>query len=99
MTNGLVSNVSPASRKFMNTNMTNGIVSAENGDAAGLILTVRYDGGSKSFRITVPPTAPVTRFEVADRSAVTIGSTVFIKTNAGDQADLVAVGKGVTPPM
>ena len=99
MTNGLVSNVSPAPRKLTNTNMTNGIVSAENGRAAGLTLAVSYDGGSKSFRITVPPSAPITRFEVADRSAVAIGSSVFIKTNPGNQAGLVAVGKGVTPPM
>jgi hypothetical protein len=99
MTNGLVSNVSPASRRLTNTNMTNGVVSAENGGAAGLTLTVSYDGGSKSFRITVPPIAPITRFEVADRSAVAIGSSVFIKTNPGNQADLITVGKGVTPPM
>ena len=99
MTNGLLSNVSPAPRKITNTNMTNGIVSAEDGDAAGLTLTVSYDGGGKRFRITVPPTAPITRFEVADRSAVAIGSSVFIKTNPGNQAGLVTVGKGVTPPM
>ena len=99
MTNGLVSNVSPVPRKLTNTSMTNGVVSAENGGAAGLTLAVSYDGGSKSFRITVPPSAPITRFEVADRSAVAIGSSVFIKTNPGNQAGLVAVGKGVTPPM
>ena len=81
------------------TSMTNGIVSAENGGAAGLTLTVSYDGGGKSFRISVPPAAPITRFEVADRSAVAIGSSVFIKTNPGNQAGLVTVGKGVTPPM
>ena len=81
------------------TDMTNGSVAAEKGDATGLALTVTYDGGSRSFRISVPPTAPITRFEVADRSAVAIGSSVFIKTNPGNQAELVAVGKGVTPPM
>jgi hypothetical protein len=97
MTNGSVSKVSPAS--LTNTSMTNGTVSAEKGGAAGLTLTVAYDGGSKSFRISVPPTAPITRFVVADRSAVAIGSSVFIKTNPGNQAGLVAVGKGVTPPM
>jgi hypothetical protein len=97
MTNGSVSKVSPAS--LTNTSMTNGTVSAEKGGAAGLTLTVTYDGGSKSFRISVPPTAPITRFVVADRSAVAIGSSVFIKTNPGNQAGLVAVGKGVTPPM
>ena len=99
MTNGLVSNVSPAPRTLTNTNMVNGIVSARNGDAAGRTLTVSYDGGAKSFRITVPPTAPITRFEVADRSAVAIGASVFIKTNSGNEAGLVTVGKGVTPPM
>ena len=99
MTNGLVSNVAPAPRKLTNTNMTNGIVAAESGGAAGLTLTVSYDGGGKRFRITVPPTAPITRFEVADRSAVAIGSSVFIKTNPGNRAGLVTVGKGVTPPM
>jgi hypothetical protein len=99
MTNGLVSNVSPAPPKITNTNMTNGIVSAEKGGAAGLTLTVTYDGGGKSFRITVSPTAPITRFEVADRSAVAIGSSVFIKTNPGNQAGLITVGKGVRPPM
>jgi hypothetical protein len=99
MTNGLVSKVSPAPRKLTNTSMTNGIVSAENSGAAGLTLKVSYDGGRESFRITVPPTAPITRFEVADRSAVAIGSSVFIKTSPGNQAGLVTVGKGVTPPM
>jgi hypothetical protein len=99
MTNGLVSNISPAPGKLANTSMTNGIVSAENGGAAGLTLAVSYDGGSKSFRIAVPAAAPITRFEVADRSAVAIGSRVFIKTDPGNQASLVTVGKGVAPPM
>jgi hypothetical protein len=99
MTNGSVTKVSPAPPTFTNTSMTNGIVSAEKGGAAGLTLTVSYDGGSKSFRISVPPAAPITRFEVADRSAVAIGSSVFTKTNPGNQAGLVAVGRGVTPPM
>jgi hypothetical protein len=99
MTNGLVSKVSPAAHKLTNTNMTNGIVSAEKGGAAGRALTVTYDGGSKSFRITVPPNAPITRYVLADRSAVAVGSSVFIKTDPGDQAGLVTVGKGVTPPM
>jgi hypothetical protein len=81
------------------TSMTNGIVSAESGGAAGLTLTVGYDGGSKSFRITVPPAAPITRFEATDRSAVVLGSSVFIKTNQGDRAGLVAVGEDLRPPM
>jgi hypothetical protein len=95
MTNGLVSNVSPAPPKLTNTNMTNGILSVEKGRT----LTVTYDGGSKSFRITVPPNAPIVRYALADRSAVAIGTAVMIKTNPGDQAGLVTIGKGVTPPM
>jgi len=99
MTNGLVSNVSSVPPKLANTNMTNGLVSAERGAADGLSLTVAYDGGGKNFRIIVPPSAPITRYVLADRSAVAVGASVFIKTNPGDQAGLVTVGKGVTPPM
>ena len=99
MTNGLVSNASPAAPRLAATSMTNGIVSAKKGSAAGRTLTVTYDGGSKSFQITVPPTAPITRFVPADQSAAAVGSSVFIKTDPGNQAALVAVGKGVTPPM
>jgi hypothetical protein len=99
VTNGRVSNVSPAAPKLTDTNMTNSIVSAENGSTAGRTLTVTYDGGSKSLHITVPPNAPIVRYVLADRSAAFIGSTVFIKTNPGDQARLVTIGKGVTPPM
>jgi len=98
-TNGLVSNDLPGAQKLTNTNMTNGIVSAEKVGAAGLTLTVTYDGGSKSFRIAVPPNAPIVRYVRSDRSAVAIDSAVMIKTNPGDQAGLVTVGKGVTPPM
>jgi hypothetical protein len=47
----------------------------------------------------VPSNAPIVRYVLADRSAVAIGSAVMIKTNSGDQADLVTVGKGVMPPM
>jgi hypothetical protein len=99
MTNGLVSNVSPGAQKLTNTNMTNGIVSAEKIGATGLMLTVTYDGGSKSFRIAVPPNAPIVRYVLSDRSALAIGSAVMIKTNPGNQAGLVTVGNGVTPPM
>ena len=99
MTNGRVSNASPAAPKLTNTNMTNGVVSAAKGSTAGRTLTVTYDGGSKSLHITVPPNAPIVRYVLADRSAAFIGSTVFIKTNPGDQAGLVTIGNGVKPPM
>jgi hypothetical protein len=99
MTNGLVSNVAPAAPKLASSNMTDGIVSGDKGDAAGLTLTVTYDDGNKSFQITVPHKAPITRYELADRSTVALGSSVFIKTNPGNQAGLVTVGKGITPPQ
>jgi hypothetical protein len=99
MTNGLVSVVSPTRTEQAETSTTNGIVAREKGDIAGRTLTVTYDGGSKSFQITVPPNAPVVRYELADRSAIALGSVVMIKTNPGQKAALVSIGKGVTPPM
>ena len=88
-----------ASNRATLVRVWDGIVSAEKGSADGLTLTVTYDGGSKSFRITVPPNAPIVRYMLSDRSAVARGSAVMIKTNPGDQASLVTVGKDVTPPM
>jgi hypothetical protein len=99
MTNGWVSNVSPAAPKLTNTNMTNGIVTDEKSSTAGRTLTVTYDGDSKSLHITVPLNAPIVRYVLTDRSAAFIGSAVFIKTNPGDRAGLVTIGNGVTPPM
>lgn len=99
MINGLVSNASPTTPKLTNTDMTNAIVSAEKGGAAGRALTVTYDGGNKRFQITVPPNAPIVRYVLANRSAIAIGAPVMIKTNPGNQAGLVTVGRGVTPPM
>ncbi|MDB6013471.1 MAG: hypothetical protein JWL65_5721 [Gammaproteobacteria bacterium] len=99
MTNGLVSGISPWPTDLTNTKMTNGAVSAETGGAAGLTLTVTYDGGSKSFRIAVPPNAPIVRYILTDRSALAIESAVMIKTNPRNQAGLVTIGKSVTPPM
>ncbi|CAB3767179.1 metal ABC transporter permease [Paraburkholderia humisilvae] len=99
ITNGRVSNVLPTAPKLTNTNMTNGIVSAEQANAAGRTLTVTYDGGSKRLHITVPPNAPIVRYVLTDRSAAFIGSTVFIKTIPGNRAGLVTIGNGVTPPM
>ena len=99
MINGLVSEEAPAAPELTKADMTKGVVSAEKGGAAGRALTVTYDGGSKRFQITVPPNAPVVRYVLADRSILTIGVPVMIKTNPGNQADLVTVGKDVTPPM
>jgi hypothetical protein len=98
-TNARVSGVSLETPKLTDTNMTNGVVSAENATASGRTFAVTYDNGSKTLHITVPPNAPIVRYVLADRSAAAVGSTVFIKTNPGNQAGLVTIGNGVTPPM
>ena len=99
MINGSVAKPESATPELVSTDMTNGIVSAEKNGVAGRMLTVTYDGGNRSFRITVPPNAPVVRYVLADRSAVTIGCSVVIKTSPGERAGLVTVGRGVAPPM
>jgi len=98
MTNGSVARISEATPPLTNTTMTNGKVAASSNSPGGHIITLTYDG-TKTSNITVPSTAPITRFVPAERSAIAVGSTVFIKTNPGNQAALVAAGKGVTPPM
>jgi hypothetical protein len=99
MTNGLVANVSKRTKESIHTHDSASSLAAENSGADGLTLTVTYDGGSRRFRITVPPSAPTVRYMLADRSTIAMGSAVMIKTNPGDRAGLVTVGKGVTPPM
>jgi hypothetical protein len=96
---GSASGGSPRELSLTNTSMTNGIVSAENKSADGLTLMVNHDGGGNGFRITVPPNAPIVRYILSDRTAAIVGSAVMIKTSPGDRADLVTIGKGVTPPM
>jgi len=98
MSNGVVSSVSSVTPKLTHTTMTNGVISANGSNPAGRTLTVNLVDG-KPVRITVSPTAPITRFVATDRSVVLVGSAVFIKTNPGSRAALVAVGKGITPPM
>jgi hypothetical protein len=98
MTNGVVSRVSTMPVERANTSMTNGRVTASKSATAGRVLAVTLVGGKKAT-IFVPANAPVVRFVRAKRSTVAIGSVAFIKTNPGDRAGLVAVGKGVSPPM
>ena len=98
MTNGTVSGLATGTHGLTNTAMTNGTVVSSANATAGRTLSLTLVGGREA-RIVVLPAAPVTRFEVASQAVVTVGSTVFIKTNSGNQAGLLAVGKGVTPPM
>lgn len=99
MTNGLVSSVSAAGAPRVDTQMANGRVAAETRDRTGRRLTVTYESGRKSFHIAVPRSAPIVRYILADRSALTVGAPVMIKTGPDDTADLISIGKGVVPPM
>jgi hypothetical protein len=101
MTNGTVKSGSMGST-MTKSSMTNGTVRSGSGMGGGKKIAVSYDGG-KSIDITVPPSAPIVEFEVADKSIVKPGVTVFTN-NAQDggklDAKVVAVGKdGVVPPM
>jgi hypothetical protein len=98
MTNGFVSSVSRATSKLTNTSMTNGTIVASNSNAAGRALMVNLVG-NKTARIVVSPTAPIVRFVPSDRSAISVGSINVVWTKPGSRAVLVAVGKGVSPPM
>jgi hypothetical protein len=98
MTNGLVSAVSTTTPAFTNTTMTNGTVVARNDGAAGRTLTVNLVD-DKPANIMVSSTVPIVRFVPSDRSTISVGSTVVVWTQPGNLARLVAVGKGVAPPM
>ena len=98
MTNGLVSRVSTMTSMLVGTNMTNGSVVANQSDSAGRTLTVNLVG-DKPASILVSSAAPIVRFVPSDRSTVSVGSTVVVWTQPGNLARLIAVGKGVTPPM
>lgn len=88
------------------TRMTNGSVSAvaavvmnaSTKTGRGRLLTVDLVGGQR-VDITVSPTAPVVEFVPSSRSTVIPGSAVVVWTGPGSQARLIAVGKGLTPPM
>jgi len=101
MTNGNVDQASaPPGGTKVKSSMTNGNVdtSAEKGGAKQLVVS--YKGGKQT--IVVPPTAPVVNLEPAEMSAVTAGAPVFVIASDDDgklSGGLVAVGKGVTPPM
>jgi hypothetical protein len=88
------------------TSMTNGSVSAvsavlmnANAKAGpGRLLTVDLVSG-KTVDITVSRVAPIVEFVPSSRSTVVLGSPVVVWTAPGNQIRLIAVGKGLTPPM
>jgi hypothetical protein len=90
--------ISADTAKLTDTTMTNGTVVANDSGAVGRTLTVTLTDNQK-VRIVVPPTAPITRCVASDRSSMSVGSSIFAKTNPGNKATLIWIGKGVTPPM
>jgi hypothetical protein len=74
--------------------MTNGTVSQVVG-TGDRVLTVTYNGGQQS--VTIPDGTPVTTFEVADKSALTVGAHVLVRAFKADDGTLtagfVSVGK------
>jgi hypothetical protein len=98
MTNGLVSPATPPAVRYAATTMTNGTVASAGNGTAGRTLTITLVGG-KPERIFIPAGAPITRFVRSDRSAAALGAVVFVKTNPGNKAGLIAAGQGITPPM
>jgi len=74
--------------------MTNGTVSQVVG-TSNRVLTVTYKGGQQ--RVTIPDGTPITTFETADNSALTVGAHVVIRAIKGDDGALtgrfVSVGK------
>ena len=99
MTNGTIKS---AAMPMTKSSMTNGTIKSGSAMGGSKKITVTYDNGN-SLDITVPPSAPIVAFEVADKSVVKVGSAVFSPAAVdGDKlmAKIVAVGKdGVTPPM
>lgn len=99
MTNGTIK---ASAAPLTKSSMTNGTIKSGTAAGGSKKITVTYDGG-KSLDITVPPSAPIVAFEVADKSVLKVGAKVFSPSVVdGDKltAKIVAVGKdGVTPPM
>ena len=67
--------------------MTNGTVSQVVG-TSNRVLTVTYNGGQQS--VTIPDNTPVTTFEPADKSALTVGAHVVVRAFKGDDGALTA---------
>ncbi len=74
--------------------MTNGTVSQVLGTDSK-VLTVTYEGGQQS--VTLPDNTPVTTFEAADATALTVGAHVVVRAAVKDDGTLtarfVSVGK------
>jgi hypothetical protein len=74
--------------------MTNGTVSQVVG-TSNRTLTVTYNGGQQA--VTIPDGTPITTFETADKTALTVGAHVTVRALKADDGTLtagfVSVGK------
>jgi hypothetical protein len=95
---GVVSSTSLTEPELTDTSMTNGTIAAAESSPIGRTLTVTLVGGV-STQIAVSRTAPVVRFVPSNRLTISEGSAVVVWTRPDGRARLVAVGKGITPPM
>lgn len=82
--------------------MTNADVADVASGAQGRTFSLRYKDGEK--KVTVPDGVPIVTFFPADRSALTVGASVFVGTQRQPDGSLTAgrvnVGlKGLVPPM
>jgi hypothetical protein len=96
--NGSVGAISTAPPAMTDTTMTNGPIADIKEREGVRLLTVNLVGNSP-IDIAVTTTAPITKFVPADRSAVSVGSRTVVWTAPDGSAVLVAVGRGITPPM
>jgi hypothetical protein len=82
--------------------MTNANVADVASGAQGRTFSLRYKDGEKN--VVVPEGVPIVTFFPADRSALTVGASVFVGTQRQPDGSLTAgrvnVGlKGLVPPM
>jgi hypothetical protein len=82
------------------SSMTNGTVGTIVEGSSGRELEVAYKGGTR--HITVPESAPIVTFAMADKTDLKPGAAVFFSApkEPGEAIPGLAVGKdGVVPPM
>ena len=95
---GLADATSTVTRAMTDTTMTNGSIVGIKENEGVLVLTVNLVGNSP-IDFSVTTTAPITEFVPSDRSSVSVRSKTVIWTAPDGSAVLVAVGRGITPPM
>jgi hypothetical protein len=82
--------------------MTNGNVEQTVTSVDGQVLMVKYKDGEK--KIVVPPDVPIVSFVPGDKEELKPGAAIFVaaakqQADGTLQAQRIAVGRGVAPPM